>query len=101
MSEKLLMPLERIEKSIYLIRGQKVMLDRDLAALYGVETRVLKQAVNRNRDRFPDDFMFVFTAEELADWRSQFVTSSSDRMGLRCPHMALRKNHGTHGMTRK
>ncbi len=89
MTADALLPLERIEKSIYLIRGQKVMLDRDLAALYGVETRVLKQAVNRNIDRFPDDFMFVFTADELTDWRSQFVTSNSDRMGLRHPPMAF------------
>lgn len=53
-----LIPIERIERAIYLIRGQKVMLDRDLAALYGVATKVLKQAVKRNIDRFPDDFMF-------------------------------------------
>ena len=65
------------------------MLDRDLAVLYGVETRVLKQAVRRNIDRFPDDFMFVLTKEELADWRSQIVTSNSDRMGLRHPPMVF------------
>jgi hypothetical protein len=56
--DKSLVPVERIERSILLIRGQKVMLDRDLAQLYGVETRVLNQAVRRNIDRFPEDFMF-------------------------------------------
>jgi hypothetical protein len=58
-------PVERIERAIYLIRGQKVMLDRDLAALYGVETRVLNQAVTRNIRRFPADFMFELTREEI------------------------------------
>jgi hypothetical protein len=71
-----LIPLERIEKIILLIRGQKVLLDRDIAALYGVETRVLNQAVRRNRERFPDDFMFVLTREEILRI-SQIVTSSS------------------------
>jgi len=56
-------PVKRIEKAIYLIRGEKVMLDRDLAELYGVETRVLNQAVSRNRERFPADFMFRLTRE--------------------------------------
>ena len=74
---------ESVMNQIYVIRGQKVMLDRDLAALYGVETRVLKQAVRRNIDRFPEDFMFEMTTEELQNWRSQFVTSNSDRQGLR------------------
>jgi len=59
------------------------MLDRDLAKLYGVETKVLKQAVKRNIGRFPEDFMFEMTKEELEIWRSQFVTSKSDQMGLR------------------
>ena len=67
---------ERIEKSILLIRGQKVLLDRDLATLYGVETKVLNQAVTRNLKRFPDDFMFRFTRQELRNLKSQFVTSS-------------------------
>ena len=78
-----MIPVERIEQSIYMIRGLKVMLDRDLAALYGVETRVLKQAVRRHADRFPCDFMFVLTEKELSNWRSQFVISNSDKMGLR------------------
>ena len=59
MSRDAMIPIERIEHAIYLMRGQKVMLDRDLAALYGVETRVLNQAVKRNIKRFPDDFMLV------------------------------------------
>jgi hypothetical protein len=61
---------------IYSIRGQKVMLDRDLAELYGVQTKALKQAVRRNIKRFPSGFMFELTNEEFKDWRSQFVTSS-------------------------
>ena len=88
MSEKLI-PTERIETKILLLRGQKVMLDRDLAALYGVPTKVLKQAVRRNIERFPDDFMFSLDGEEFAHWRSQFVTSNSDRMGLRHAPMAF------------
>lgn len=83
------LPVERIADKIYLLRTTKVMLDRDLAALYGVETRTLKQAVRRNRDRFPDDFMFELTKEELHHWRSQFVTSNADKMGLRHPPMAF------------
>ena len=62
-----------IQQKIFEIRGQKVILDRDLAALYQVETRVLNQAVKRNIDRFPEDFMFQLTKEELENWRSQFV----------------------------
>ena len=88
-----MIPAETIQKSIYLVRGQKVMLDRDLAAMYGVPTKVLKQAVKRNATRFPADFMFVLTRVELADWRSQFVTSNADRMGLRHAPMAFTE-HG-------
>jgi hypothetical protein len=76
-------PTERIERSILMIRGQKVMLDRDLAELYGVETRVLNQAVRRNIRRFPPDFMFQLTPEEFVKWRSQIVMSKQERMGLR------------------
>ncbi len=68
--------MERIERKIYLIRSVKVMLDRDLAELYGVETKVLKQAVRRNIDRFPADFMFELTRDESNNLRSQIVTSS-------------------------
>jgi len=75
-----LVPIELIATKIYLIRSVKVMLDRDLAELYGVETKVLKQAVRRNIGRFPADFMFEMTNTEFEDWRSQFVTSKSDKM---------------------
>jgi len=78
-----LVPVEVITNKIYLIRGKKVMLDRDLAELYGIETKVLKQAVRRNIKRFPDDFMLEMTKTEFTNWRSQFVTSNSDKMGLR------------------
>src|SRR5438132_10623982 len=71
-----LIPAERIERSILLIRGQKVMLDRDLADLYGVETKTLNRAVRRNLDRFPSDFMFQLTLKELTDLRCQIGTSS-------------------------
>ena len=88
-----LVPIELIASKIYLIRGIKVMLDRDLAELYSVETKVLKQAVRRNIDRFPADFMFEITKMELENWRSQFVTSKSDKMGLRIPPFAFTE-HG-------
>jgi hypothetical protein len=74
---------ELISSKIYYIRGIKVMLDRDLAVLYEVQTKALKQAVRRNIQRFPEDFMFELNKKEFADWRSQFVTSNSDKMGLR------------------
>ena len=73
-----------------MIRNFKVMLDRDLADLYGVNTKALKQAVKRNIDRFPSDFMFKLNKEEFTHWRSQIVTSNSgDRMGLRYAPMAF------------
>ena len=75
-NKKSLIPVDRIEKAILLIHGQKVMLDADLAELYGVETRVLVQAVKRNLERFPEDFMFQLSQEEFAILRSQIVTSS-------------------------
>jgi len=70
-----LLPAERIERSILLIRGQKVMLDRDLADLYGVETKTLNRAVQRNAERFPSDFMFQLTLKEVTALRYQFGTS--------------------------
>jgi hypothetical protein len=76
-------PDEAVIRRIHVIRGQKVMLDRDLAELYGVETRRLNEQVRRNIDRFPEDFMFEMTSEELADWKSQFATSNREVMGLR------------------
>ncbi len=78
-----LIPIERIASQIYLIRGQRVMLDADLAKLYGVATKALNQAVTRNRERFPDDFMFRLTA---AEWnRSQTVTGSQKHRDPRYP----------------
>lgn len=78
-----LIPSERIEKAIYLIRGEKVMVDRDLASLYAVETKVLNRAVKRNLQRFPADFMFQLTAEEADFLRCQIGTSSSSHGGRR------------------
>ena len=84
MARQFLVPDERIEKTILLIRGQKVMLDRDLAELYEVPTKRLNEQVRRNLARFPEDFMFRMTKEEFENWRSQFATSNpSVRMGLR------------------
>ncbi len=74
--DKELVPAESIERAILMIRGQKVMLDADLARLYGVETKVLLQAVKRNMDRFPGDFMFQLSPAEFKILRSQIVTSS-------------------------
>lgn len=71
-----LLPVERIENKIYFIRGHKVMIDADLAQMYGVETRTLNQAVNRNLHRFPEDFMFQLTKMEYQNLISQAVTSS-------------------------
>ena len=74
---------ERIESRILLIRGHKVMLDSDLAELYGVSTKALVQAANRNKDRFPQDFMFQLSAQEFKSLRSQIVTSKTGRGGRR------------------
>ena len=89
LEDKIMLPEEVIINKIYLIRGQKVMLDRDLAELYGVETKYLKRQVRRNIVRFPKDFMFELTEKEFSDWRSQFVTSKSDMIGLRYVPMAF------------
>ena len=86
-------PDEVIMSKIYLIRNQKIMLDRDLAELYEVETKQLKRAVKRNMDRFPEDFMFELSKEELAEWRHQFGTSKSEKMGLRVSPFAFTE-HG-------
>jgi len=87
-SHAALVPIERIENKILLIRGLKVLLDRDLADLYGVPTSQLKRAVKRNIRRFPEGFMFVLSKKELEDWICQFGTSN-DKMGLRHPPMAF------------
>lgn len=102
--------IERIQQSIHEIRGQRVMLDFDLAALYGVETRVLNQSVKRNIERFPEDFMFQLTKGELeilrsqlvtsnitelqedTNWKSQFVTSNFSKMGTRKLPYAFTEN---------
>jgi hypothetical protein len=73
---KEIVPTQQIAQSIYLIRGRRVMLSQDLAVLYGVAVKVLNQAVKRNAVRFPADFVFQLKAEELANLKSQFVTSS-------------------------
>jgi hypothetical protein len=73
-----IIPVERIESRIYLIRSQKVLLDRDLAELYGVQTRILHRAVRRNIERFPSDFMFVLTRDEIA--RISQIGTSSERL---------------------
>lgn len=82
-----LIPAERIEKSILVIRGQKVMLDRDLAALYGVKPIVLRQQVKRNMDRFPRDFMFQITREEANLLVSQYVIPSKRSLGGFMPYV--------------
>ena len=84
MNNQIYITEKTISDKIYLIRNQNVMIDRDLAALYGEETKHLKRQVKRNIERFPKDFMFEMSKEEFQNWRSQFVTSnSSDKMGLR------------------
>ncbi|WP_296705832.1 ORF6N domain-containing protein [Algoriphagus sp.] len=82
-TDKLTISEEVILTKIFLIRGQKVMIDRDLAELYGVETRTLNQAVRRNLRRFPEDFMFQLTVQEFENWKSQIVISNSERMSMR------------------
>ena len=86
--------LQIIQRKIYEIRGQKVMLDYDLANMYGVETRVLNQAVKRNINRFPFDFMFQLTSEEWASMSSQIVTTSPNRR----PKVALPYAFTEHGV---
>jgi hypothetical protein len=82
--KKLINPLQQVESKIIIIRNKKVMLDHDLADLYGVETKRLKEQVKRNIGRFPADFMFTLSDQEFGDWRSQFATSNSAlKMGLR------------------
>lgn len=83
MSDTSLVPIERIENAIYLIRGEKVMVDRDLALLYGVETKMLNRAVKRNLRRFPSDFMFQLTVDEADVLTYQIGTSNKGRGGRR------------------
>lgn len=84
-----IIPSERIVSQIYIIRGRKVMLDRDLAVLYGVKTGVLNQAVKRNLDRFPADFMFQLDKKEMENWKSQIVITKAEKMGLRRQPLAF------------
>jgi hypothetical protein len=84
-------PDEVLMNKIYLIRGQKVMLDRDLAELYDVETRALNLAVRRNEKRFPADFMFQMSREEMEEWKSQIVISNKEKMGFRKPPLVFTK----------
>ena len=94
MSDKIsIIPDDIVINKIYFIRNQKVMLDRDLAMLYGVETKRLKEQVKRNLNRFPNDFMFVLSKDEFQNWRSQIATSNSEKMGLRYAPMAFTE-HG-------
>ena len=93
MNSDLILSEETISNTIYYIRNQKVMLDRDLANLYGIETKRLKEQVKRNLNRFPEDFMFELTKIEFENWRSQIATSNSDKMGLRYAPMAFTE-HG-------
>ena len=83
MKDLQILPDETIINRIFIVRGHKVMMDRDLADLYGVDTRTLNQAIKRNIKRFPDDFMFQMTPDELKKWKSQIVISNSEKMGIR------------------
>jgi hypothetical protein len=95
MSKAVAISDETVINKIYHIRGKKIMLDRDLAEMYGVETKQLKRAVKRNIGSFPEDFMFEMNKEELQNWRSQFGTSNEDRMGLRyAPILFYRARRG-------
>jgi hypothetical protein len=87
--QNLIINENNIKDKIHTIRNLQIMLDRDLAELYGVETKHINQAVKRNEARFPNDFMFQLSKEEFQNWRSQFVTSNSDKMGLRRPPYAF------------
>ena len=80
---KLIIPDEIVMNKIYILRDMRIMVDRDLAELYGVETKRLKEAVRRNMQRFPSDFMFEMNDEEFRNWRTQFASSNSEVMGLR------------------
>ena len=86
---ELMLSEDYLATTIYSIRGEKTILDRDIARLYGIETKELKRAVRRNIERFPNDFMFELTEDEFTNWRTQFASSNSDKMGLRYAPMAF------------
>lgn len=92
MQDTEIVPQTLIESKILIIRDKKVMLDRDLAMLYSVETREINQAVLRNIKRFPEDFMFQLTKEEMGNWKSQIVISNKEKMGLRKRPYAFTEN---------
>ena len=92
--EKSLLTVDDVDRLIYIIRGRRVMLDRDLARIYGVSTGRLNEQVKRNKARFPDDFMIHLTQSEMEDWKSRFATSNPEvKMGLRKPPYAFTE-HG-------
>src|SRR3989338_3335001 len=93
MENSIIISSERIISKIYIIRNRKIMIDRDIAELYGVPTRALNQAVKRNIKRFPADFMFQIDKKEMKNWKSQIVTSNSEKMGLRKQPLAFTE-HG-------
>ncbi len=86
------MSFVKIEEMIYVFRGQKVMLDSDLAELYGVETKRLNEPVNRNLERFPEDFIFQLSPEEYESLRSQFATSKKGKGGRRYQPLVFTEN---------
>src|SRR4051812_16898840 len=88
--------IQSIQNRIYEMRGQRVMLDFDLAQLYEVETKVLNQAVKRNLKRFPEDFMFQLTADEWNNMRSQIVTTFESNTSLRSQTVTLKSGRGQH-----
>jgi hypothetical protein len=89
MSGTTVVKIDDIRRLIYTMRGVQVMIDRDLSSLYNVETRVVNQAVKRNRGRFPEEFCFQLTDAEFMSWKSQIVMSNQDKMGLRRPPYAF------------
>ena len=93
-SKSSIVPLEHVENKILILRGQRVMLDSDLAEIYGVETKVLNQAVKRNLQRFPEDFMFQLTSEETKNLRFKFETSSFELLGLRLQFVTSKIGRG-------
>ncbi len=95
-TSRALVTAEQIDSSILVIRGQKVLLDEQLSVFYDVETRTLVQAMKRNSDRFPDDFMFQLDRDEWVALGSQFATSRSDIAGLRSQSVILKKGRGQH-----
>jgi len=84
-----IIPIKLIQNQIFTIRGAQVMVDRDLAEMYNVETRRLNEQVRRNIERFPDEFMFQLTKKETENWKSQIATSNKEKMGIRKPPLVF------------